>query len=56
MSDNIEFSNYKKYEISNKNLTIKEQKKISIFLSRIFKKSLNFQLKSSFSVQFLNWL
>ena len=56
MSDNIEFSNYKKYEISNKNLTIKELEKISIFLSRIFKKSLNFQLKSSFSVQFLNWL
>ena len=56
MSDNIEFSNYKRSEISKKNLTIKELEKISIFLSRIFKKSLNFQLKSSFSVQFLNWL
>ena len=56
MSDNIEFTNYKKSEISKKNLTIKELEKLSIFLSRIFKKSLNFQLKNSYSVEFLDWL
>ncbi len=56
MSDNIEFSNYKKSEISKTNIKIKDLEKLSIFLSRIFKKSLNFQLKNSFSVQFLDWL
>ena len=29
---------------------------LSIFLNNIFKKSLFFQLKRSFSVEFLNWL
>ena len=56
MSDSIEFANYKKTEIYKKNLTINELEKLSIFLSGIFKKSLNFQLKKSFSVEFLNWL
>ena len=45
MSNNTEFTNYKKSEISKKTLTIKELKSLSIFLSRIFKKSLYFQLK-----------
>ena len=56
MSDNMDFTNYKNSEISIKNLTIRELEKLSIFLSRIFKKSLNFQLKNSYSVEFLDWL
>ena len=52
----IKSSNYEQSETSKKNLTIEELKKLSIFLSKIFKKSLNFQLKKSFSVEFLNWL
>ena len=56
MSDKIEFSKYKKSEISKKNLTLNELEKLSIFLNKIFKKSLNFQLKNSYSVEYLNWL
>ena len=56
MSDSIEFSNYKISENYKKKLTSKELEKLSIFLTRIFKKSLNFQLKKSFSVEFLDWL
>ena len=56
MSDKIEFSKYKKSEISKKNLTLNELEKLSTFLNKIFKKSLNFQLKNSYSVEFLNWL
>ena len=56
MSDKIEFSKYKKSEISKKNLTLDELEKLSTFLNKIFKKSLNFQLKNSYSVEFLNWL
>ena len=56
MSNNTEFTNYKKSEISRKRLTIKELESLSIFLSRIFKKSLYFQLKKNYSVEFLNWL
>ena len=56
MSDNTEFANYKKNKNSLNNLTIQELKKLSMFLSRIFRKSLNYQLKKSYSVEFLNWL
>ena len=56
MSNNTEFTNYKKSEISRKRLTIKELESLSIFLSRIFKKSLYFQLKKNYSVEFLSWL
>jgi hypothetical protein len=56
MSDNIKYSNFKKSENFNKNLTFKELEKLSIFLTRVFKKNLNFQLKKKFSVEFLDWL
>jgi hypothetical protein len=56
MSDNGEFANFKKNKNSLNNSTFQELQKLSIFLSRIFKKSLNYQLKKSYSVKFLNWL
>ncbi len=39
-----------------KNLNRIELKELSIFLSKIFKKNLNFQFKNKFSTEFLNWL
>ena len=56
MSDNLKFNNYKKSGDSQKNLDLKELEILSIFLSKIFRKNLNFQLKKKFSVEFLNWL
>ena len=56
MSDNTEFTNFKKNKNSLNNLTFQELQKLSIFLSRIFKKSLNYQLKKNYSAKFLNWL
>ena len=56
MIHKLKLSNFKKSEILKKNLNIEEIKMLSIFLNNIFKKSLFFQLKRSFSVEFLNWL
>ena len=56
MQDNLNFNNYKKYGDSQKKLDLQELKILSIFLSKIFRKNLNFQLKKKFSVEFLNWL
>lgn len=39
-----------------KNLSISELEILSTFLSKIFKKNLNFQLKNKFSSEFLDWL
>lgn len=52
----VNFSNKKKFEISKNNLHLKEIEKLSIFLSRIFKKNSKFQLKQGYSIEFLNWL
>ncbi len=49
-------SSNKKNEISKNNLSLKEIEKLSIFLSRIFKKNSKFQLKQGYSIEFLNWL
>ena len=56
MQDNLNFNNYKKSGDSQKKLDLQELKILSIFLSKIFRKNLNFQLKKKFSVEFLNWL
>ena len=49
-------SSNKKNEISKNNLSLKEIEKLSIFLSRIFKKNSKFQLKQGYTIEFLNWL
>lgn len=56
MLDKEKFASKKNSNISQKDLSINELKSLSIFLSKIFKKNLNFQLKNKFSAKFLNWL
>ena len=56
MVNNKKFSTEKNLKESYGDLSIDELKKVSIFLSRLFKKNLNIQLKKSFSVDFFDWL
>jgi hypothetical protein len=56
MLDKAKFATKKNSNIYQKDLSIDELKKLSTFLSKIFKKNLSFQLKNKFSAEFLNWL
>ena len=56
MLDNEKFAIEKNSNIFQKNLSLDELKSLSTFLSKIFKKNLNFQFKNKFSTEFLNWL
>ena len=56
MLDKEKFASENNSNISQKDLSINELKSLSIFLSKIFKKNLNFQLQNKFSTKFLNWL
>ncbi len=56
MLDKIKFTIKNNSNISQKDFSLSELEKLSTFLSKIFKKNLNFQLKNKFSAKFLNWL
>ena len=50
------FDKKKNSNIFHRNLSVDELELLSTFLSKIFKKNLNFQFKNKFSTDFLNWL